>query len=225
MRIVWLIAFAAAAGLPAATSHAQLAPSYSGISSEPRAGTSEEFWFSVSSLGNCIARLKTDQSRALLGTAPASPAEAKAIRAMLGRTTGCLQYASRMVAPSDLIRGAIVEGLYKRDVRVPPAAIDVPRPPRMDPQAGAAIKPYRVLADFARCFASKHPDRVHRMITQTYLGTDKAHAAINALEPDAPECLPPNMKIQFEPTEIRLALVEALYRRAVAVPTAPGGSQ
>ena len=217
--------FAAVAGLLVTTGNAQLASTYSGFSGEPRRGTSEEFWFALSSLGQCFARMKTEQSRALLATQPASAAEAKAVREMLGRQTGCLRHASRITMRSDLLRGAIIEGLYKRDVRAPVAAVEVPRPAAVDPRSGDEIEPFEFLAEFARCFASKHPQRVHRLVTETHLGTAKSHAAIAEFEPIVPECLPPNARMQFEPTDIRLALVEALYRRSVAVPPVREGSR
>jgi hypothetical protein len=208
------LVLAAAAVLASTAGNAQLASGYSGFSSGPRQGTTEEFWFSLSRLGDCFGHTKGSQSQALLATQPSSIEEAKAVQAMLGRYTACLRHADQMRATTNLVRGAIAEGLYKRQVRVPAAAIEVPRPPAVDQETSATLVPFRVLADFSRCFAARNPDRVHRLVLETRLGTTESNAAVAALDPLASECLPPNLKIQFEPNDIRLSLVEALFKRS-----------
>ena len=119
-----------------------------------------------------------------------------------------------MQASTVMIRGAIAEGLYKKDNSAPPPAVKVAQPAAIAKGAESSIQPYRLLADFSRCLAASHPDAVHRLLTTTRLGEAASGEAIAALAPDFDECLPPNVRIEFPPGELRLALAEALYNHA-----------
>lgn len=207
-----------AIALPA---QAQLAPGYSGQSSAPIQGTQDEFYWSLNELGRCLAKSRKREARALVMSSAGSPAEATALKAMIGRPTMCVRGASMMGAPTWMIRGAIAEGLLHK--LAAPLLAPIPPPPRRRPAKGemAGITPQIVLADFTDCLAAAHPAEARALLAAP-LGGKAETAAVSALVPGFDACLPPKFKIAFSAAEIRLGMSEAMFRRAAAAPSPVG---
>jgi|GEM_PF-2950880 len=205
----WFAALLAVAGF-AGSAQAQLSPGYSGHSGIRYMG-GEESWWTLRQLGDCLARSGTAASQALLATRPGTAAETAATRSLLRRYSLCLRHANRLSAPRNLIRGAVAEGLYRSTFAAPPPA------QALDPEEEANRPPLPFVTDFATCFAKVRPAEVHALLTTTRLGTSDEHAAFERLAPQLGQCIPQGVTLTGVPApQVRLALAEAIYQRAVA---------
>lgn len=212
-----LLVAGAAALVASAPAAAQLSTSRSGVPGV-REASLDEFYWSMRQLGDCLAERKPADSRALVTSAIGSATEQRLSKALVGRGTSCLRHLSRMGTSTDMLRGAIAEGLYAREVSTPPAPRPAPAPLGLPAGLGAAhmamLIPRTRLADFARCYASAHPAAVHDLLATTRLGDDKERAAIARMAADFGPCLPADVEVSIDPPSVRLALAEALYRNA-----------
>ena len=209
---------AAACALASATfapvAHAQVASGHSG-SPGPRAGVPEEFWWALRQMGECFAKTKAEHAKELLATEPRSQAEANAASSLLGRYTVCLRHGNRIRLTTDVLRGAVAEALYKKEFSAAPPPVLGSAVSGMSEVASAGG--HRLLTSFARCYASIQPESVHRLLTTTKLGGKQERAELSTMKPDFARCLPPNSAFNFHPSDVRLAMAEALYRRSSAL--------
>ena len=213
---------AAAAAFPASAATAQLAPGYSGQSGVMSFGHSDA-WFNVRQLGHCLARLKTAQARALILAEPGSEAEEQAARALIGRETSCLIYATRLEFTRDMLRGTVAEALYRREISTPPSAGQPPPSTLqaldgMDQRRRRILLPRLLVSDFSSCLAAAEPVLVHRLITTTRLGTSEEREQVSAMAGRFEACVPQGARLQPYSEIIRLGLADALYKRAVSTP-------
>jgi hypothetical protein len=201
-----------------ASASAQLSPGTSGFSDEPRTLTDDDSLRAIRDLGNCLARTKVALARTFVSTTPGTPAEVAASRALIGKNTACLSLASRARMPIWLLRGVVTEALYRNHQPAALSRVGDPLPATFSTQA-VQSEPYALLADFSRCFAASHPDKLHYLLTQTRVGTKEEKAAFTSMEETFGSCLPNRVKLGFDPMEIRFGLAEAAYRRsATALP-------
>ena len=217
MTRVWPLAAGAAlvAVAAPASSLAQLAPGFSGSSSTSYMDANE-YWRTLRSFGACFARESESMAVALLATEPDSKAERELYKQITGREKNqpCLTDTS-MYVPAPLLRGAVVEGLYKRGVALPAEL-------RLAPPAAEV----RTLGEAARCYAARHRSEVEALIAGTAPGSKKELAALSAMAPRFYACLPAKaQKLTFNPTQVRYRLAEALLRMPAAAVAQPAAQE
>ena len=195
-----LLSLGAAAG-PGASASAQLAPGLSGKSTTYYAGR-EESLRDLTFFGRCYAKKNRDDALALIATRPSSAEEARVYAKLFGRDNLlCLAPGTSLRAPLAYVRGAIAEGLFLAEGRVPPShALPVPAPAQV-----------RNLSDAARCYAAGHKEQVQTVLA-TRVGSREENEAVSALLSDFAACLPAGVKVNFDATVIRFRLAEALLR-------------
>jgi hypothetical protein len=199
-----LVAFAAL-WLAAVPAQPQIAPGRSGTSGV-RYLPEPDGWFAIRQLGLCIAQSKRDNARAFIAATPNSEEEDRLVQALIGSETSCLRNANYLVFTRDYLRGSVAEALYHRDYGSPP-----PAAPAESEQVDV-----RDLRSFALCFAMVRPDLVHRLISTTRLGQDEEGEAMSGMSGEFGQCLPAGLTLNLNPQEVRVALAEAIYRRASA---------
>ncbi|HEY0148360.1 MAG TPA: hypothetical protein VGB70_05090 [Allosphingosinicella sp.] len=225
MRSKYPAGRAAALGLAllaaAAPVQAQLAPGYSGQSGT-RTASGEEYVWALGELGSCLAKSKAQLSAEFLATRRGTPAEGAAAKRLLGRNTSCLRLLNEMGVERGLLRGAVAEALYEKAAPTPPAPVSAAAAAagRMTTAQLKALGYDGLIESVTGCWAAKRPDLVHSLLLDTKLGSDAEAAAVEAMTPRFAECLPTNVKLNLAPSELRLALAEAAYKR-VAPPRAP----
>ena len=183
---------------------AQLAPGYSGYSTAPEAGTDKDYLFMMRQLGSCLAASKTKLAVAMLAAPENSAAEGRAFQDLFNaRNNNCLGAVVRATVVRAQVRGALAEALYRRNLR-----------------AGATVRPVVTdvsgeevgnLADFARCYVSRHPAEARALLDDTKLGTSEERAAVIAMSGDFQTCLPAR-EVELSPSDIRMVLAEVLYK-------------
>lgn len=189
---------------------AQLAPGYSGQSSAPTEGVADDYWLLLRGIGPCVAQGKQADAAVFLATEPGSPAETRAFRELFGsQRNKCMQNFVSAVFLRAHLRGALAEGMYELvgAGRAAPASV----------AAGSEDHdaPIADLRDFGRCYVAMHPAKAHALLVDTRLASDAEKAAVRAMASDFGGCLPADREVKLNPAEVRMALAEALYHRAV----------
>ena len=193
-----------ALGLTAQGASAQLAPGYSGTSSEGRMFVgNEETWQTLRVFGACYARLNPPRALEIIAAEPGSAQERETFRRVMTGPQDCMGYVRRMRAPFAYMRGAIAEGLCKRNVAVPESLRRAP------PARGADS---HSVAESAGCVAATRAEQV-RALLATPLGSRRERDAAQAVMRDAfPACMPSGVSVDLSPALVRYALAEALLR-------------
>ena len=183
---------------------AQIAPGLSGSSSTMTFVDNGEAFRTLNAFASCYARQNTAQALELIATEPASREESTTYRRMFRRNNfACLSEGTTLRMSMALVRGAIAEGLYKRDIALPPQLVQSP------PAHGTV----RTLSEAARCIAAARRERVQALVEGTRPGSREEYEALISLAADLPPCLPETARIRrFDPTQIRFRLAEALWR-------------
>ncbi|HEX9954038.1 MAG TPA: hypothetical protein VGB48_02340 [Allosphingosinicella sp.] len=201
-----------------APAQAQLAPGYSGQSGT-RQATDEEYLWALGELGACLARTKTKQAEAFLASGRGTPAEDAAVKRLVGYNTACLSLLNEMGVERTLLRGTIAEAFYKKLAPAPlpeAASSAAAAPGRMSAASLKALGYDRFMEGVTACWAARRPALVHSLLTETKLGSQSESDAVAAMGSVVAECLPANLKLKFHPSELRLALAEAAYKRVSA---------
>lgn len=175
--------------------------------------SNEEGLQEVVGFGDCYAKQQPGKALRLIATRPASREEAQTYVSLFKKHyQSCLGDVTRLSADLSLIRGAIAQGLYKRQVPVPAALM----------QTVPAVAQVRNVSDAARCYVASHREEARRVVAETKVGSRKEHDAVVKLLPDFFKCVPGGANAQFSATLVRFRLAEALLR---TVPSAaPAGS-
>ena len=196
-----------AAASPAA---AQLSSSASGSSDAPVEAHESAYWSMMSGMGSCMADQKPDLARAFLATTIDSSEEGAAFKALFDKRYNlCLGNFVKAGMVRAHVRGIAAEGLFED---LDQAALTQPATP---PAAPAAIAN---MHDLARCFVIAHPDKARNLLAQTRLATKGEESFVGGLAADFSACLPDNRAVKLNPTSVRLAVAEALYRVATGAP-------
>jgi len=205
-----------AGGLAASGASAQLSPGVSGSSSLTYFDN-DEAMRTLRVFGICYASRHPEDSLAFMATDPASQAEADLYRRMFRRDNqNCLGENTEIAVPVALVRGAIVEGLYRNGTALPANLALSPPPPGT---------PIRTLSEAARCYTVGHRDQVRTLIEQTQPGSRQELAALTEMAPDFFRCIPDTARgRRFDSAQIRYRLAEALYRMP-ATSTASAGQE
>jgi hypothetical protein len=205
------LAFAAAAFVTPAAS-AQIAPSMSG-SSSTRIIDDSESWRTIVGFGSCFARRYPNDVVALLATDPGSPSENELFREVISRRAAvCLSGGDRVRMPRWIIRGAIIEGLYRSRAAVP-ANLTVSE----TPAPGTASS----LTSAAFCYAARHPEQVRSLLQDTRAGSRDEYESLTTMAEEFFGCYAAGAGAQqLDPTMIRYRLVEAALRLPQASPVA-----
>ena len=205
-----LLSLALSAGLGSAA-HAQIPSSRSGSSSLEYL-SNEDGLIAVMEFGECYAKGETRKALRLLATPPSTREEAKTYVALFkGSNQACLKNIIELNADIAMVRGAIVEGLYKKRIPIPPELIQsAPAPAEAADLSGAA-----------RCYVGGHRLEAMRLLAQTRPGGRKEFDMIDRLMPDFSKCVPKGTKLSFPATIVRFRIAEALLRTAASA--APAG--
>lgn len=192
--------------VPVAPVVAQLAPGYSGTSSAPERGSEAEYWFMLRQLGDCVATTKTAQAEALLAAEIDSKAEGRAFTALFGgRSNSCMRnFVSATIIRSQ-VRGVLAEALFKRNLRNG-RAIHLVEP---------AVSEVTTIHQFARCYVYREPAAAMHLLMETRLKSDEEVSDVQTMSSGFAKCLP-NRTVSLDPTNVRLALAEALYHSSAA---------
>ena len=202
--------FLAAMGMSlalAAPAQAQLSPSTSGYSSAPtEAGEAEAMRF-MRRLGSCIAERKHDLGVAFLASEIGSPAEDAVVAELFkGNRNICMGNMISASMQRAYIRGSVAEWLYK----------SVTEDRRLNAVAAGAHEPEVIVSmhDFADCFVARQPAVADGLVTQTLLGTEGETEYVRQMAQEFGPCLPSGREVRIVPTQIRMAIAEALYHAA-----------
>jgi hypothetical protein len=173
---------------------------------------------------DCIVGKKPAESRALLRTLPNSPQQARAVTALIGKSTACLKYSGQMALSPILFRGAIAESLWRGDAATRPS---LPRAQAdaADYERFAAILnggyprgatdpdwPATLLSRWmAFCAVRADPAAVDRLLA-TASGSADELRALAGIRPSLAGCLAQGQTIQTNRITTRALLAEALYQ-------------
>jgi hypothetical protein len=205
------------AGSPEAAP-AQLPSGYSGSSSLTNID-GEEAYRTLRAFGACYAERNLAQALMLIATDPSSREEADTYRRLFRHEVQCLgtETDTEMRFPLPMVRGAIVEGLYRNHADLPAhLALTAPAP-------GA---PIRKLSEAARCFTAQHRDQARALVETTVPGSRQEYEMVSRMVPDFFRCLPDTARDRrFIATQLRYSFAEALYRMPAASPAPAGESR
>lgn len=205
MRFGTVLIASICAALPGLPAHAQLSPGYSGYSSAPAEGTEEEYWYLIRQLGYCLSSTKSEQSVAILSTAPGSKEEREAWNRLFTqrRRNPCMQNFVSATIVRGQVRGSIAEALYIRatDDQV------TQRPPTL-----AAPDAISDIHDFADCYVASHYLDASRLLRETRVATKGELQFLKEIAGSFGPCLPSGSEVVLDPVDIRFAIAEALYR-------------
>lgn len=190
-----------------APARAQLSPGTSGHSSAPtEAGEAEAMRF-MRRLGSCIAERKHDLGVAFMASEIGSPEEDAVVAELFkGNRNVCMGNMVSATMQRAYVRGSVAEWLYKS------AAGDR----RLDAVVAGAREPEMVVSmhDFADCFVARQPSVADGLVTQTLLGTEGETEYVRRMAQSFGPCLPSGREVRIVPTQIRMAIAEALYHAA-----------
>lgn len=208
MNRVYLLMAVFLATIGQSAAQAQLAPGYSGQSSAAREASAPEYWYMLRQMGACVATEKRDDATAFLATTPGSDAETRVFRKMFGsnRNFGMRDFVSASFIRAHL-RGSIAEGLYEGLALQPPSSSPSSSPETAQPLAN--------LHDFARCYVALNAAAAHELMISTRMNTVEERKTVARMASGFAPCLPAGREVSLSPLDVRLALAEALYKRAV----------
>ncbi|MGZ8287441.1 MAG: hypothetical protein ACXW27_15660 [Allosphingosinicella sp.] len=167
----------------------------------------------VVGFGACYAKEHPEKALRLIATRPASREEAQTYVSLFKKHyQSCLGDVTRLSASLALIRGAIAQGLYKRNTPLPAALM----------QTAPTTAQVRNLSDAARCYVASHREEARSLVAETKVGGRKEYDAVVKLMPDFLKCVPGGAKAEFTATLVRFRLAEALLRTAPAGASAGG---
>ena len=203
-----------AALVAASPAHAQLAPGASGWSSAPTEASEAEYWIMMRRMGLCLADAKREQSVAFMDATPGSAAEDAAVKALFNRSRNrCMgNFVSASMLRSHM-RGVVAEGLVEL----------LPDQQRQALARSGGTPPAEVLNfhDFARCYVANHPSVAIDFLSQTKVATDGEREAIRQMASDFGPCLPADREVRINPMNARMAIAEAVFHAARALPAEP----
>ncbi len=201
-----------ALGLPASPVAAQISNGASGSSSMFYLN-SEQAMEEVVGFGACYAKENTAKALRLIATQPSSREEAQTYVALFKRPyQACLGDVTNLGSNLPMIRGAIAQGLYKRQAPLPAALM----------QTAPAPAQVRNLSDAARCYVATHREQARSLVVDTKVGGRKEYDAVMKLLPDLLKCVPSGARAQFSAPLVRFRLAEALLRTAPAATSTEG---
>jgi len=207
MRRVAYFLVALLAAVPSAA-WAQLGSGRSGSSSERTIIGGREVWDELNAFGECFATKQSKDAFRLVAPEAGSADEAKVYKSLFSKEQYCLGDLSAMSVPWQLVRGAIGEGLYKRQVPLPR---ELAFPRDLPPEKVKSVM------DAATCYAARHPADARALIA-TKPDSKEQEAALDAHWADFGACLPPNMPagFKFDTLLLRYRIAEALWRLGMA---------
>ncbi len=208
-RFALLAVFASLLVSQGSPSLAQLGPGYSGYSSAPREGTDRDYWHLIRQLGYCLSSSKPDESRDFLATKPGSQGENEAWDGLFRqrRRNPCMRNFTSATMLRAHVRGSIAQAIFKR-------AFD-DREGRMEP---VFYEPdiVRNIHDFADCYVAANFESAQTLVNDTRISSEGEIEYIRGMVDGFGPCLPSGADVRIEPTAVRLAIAEALFRTTLA---------
>ena len=184
---------------------AQLAPGYSGYSSAPREGTNVDYWRLIRRLGSCLSNSKAEASLDFLSTTPGTASEGEAWDGLFKnrRANICMRgFASASMARSH-VRGSIAQAIFLRSLDED----ESPYSPQLRPVSSVSG-----IHDFADCYVAGHYSTAKALVSETRLSSEGEFEFVKTMASGFGPCLPDGAEVEIEPTAVRLAIAEALYR-------------
>lgn len=196
---------AASGLLLAAPCAAQIAPGQSGTSSMSYLSSSEA-WETLTEFGKCYANYSRTDAVKLVSTQAGSADEANTYRRLFSKAyQSCLGTVEELQFSYGMVRGAIAEGLCRKQIPVPSALIinHAPDQPQVHTLSEAAI-----------CYTARHIEAAKNLVGLTKPGSKKEAAAIDALWLDFGQCVPTTASaaLKLDITLVRFRIAEALWR-------------
>lgn len=191
----------------------QLSPSASGFSDAPVQADKTAYWLMMNEMGACVAANKNEQARQFVASTIDSAAESAAFDALFHpRRNPCLRNTIFAGMLRSHARGVVAEGLFERlpDEHLAAAVT-----------SGASKQDSIVtLHDFARCYALANPGKASDLLRRTRVATRGETEFVRSMSGEFAPCLPAGREVTLQPTSVRFALAEALYRLATGAPAA-----
>lgn len=164
----------------------------------------------------CVAKRAPTRIDSLLSTAPGSPKEASILSSFQSRLDWCVPGDDSIGFPWSLLRGALVEALYKERFPQPlPAAAAVPASvlaawtaPHLT--SGGTVE-LEYFHGVARCVVARDPRRVEKLLTTIPMSSDEA-LALRPIRPALPGCIDSGIAFTASRESLRGLLAEALLR-------------
>lgn len=164
----------------------------------------------------CVAKRAPGRIDVLLGTAPGSQKEVDLLRTFQSRLDWCLPAGDSIGFPWTLLRGALVEALYKERFPEPLPAADVVAAdvlaawtaPHLT--SGGTVE-LEYFHGVARCVVARDPRQVEKLLATAPLGPDEA-AALRPIRPLLPPCIDSGIGFTASRESLRGLLAEALLR-------------
>ncbi len=204
-RLAFIFLLTSSVMFSATHASAQLSPGHSGYSSAPRDGSDRDYWHLIRQLGYCLSSSKADESFEFLATEPGSQAEGEAWDSLFRhrRRNPCMRRFSSATMLRAHVRGSIAQAIVSR-------AFDDSEE-RMEP---VFHEPEIVsnIHDFADCYVASNFADAKMLITQTRISSEGELQYVQELAGGFGSCLPQGSAVRIEPTAVRLAIAEALFR-------------
>ena len=173
--------------------------------------------------GDCAADLHRERSISLLEHEPSSNAGQKIAEIIAHNSQSCLGNDNeRLAFQASLLRGAVAEGLYRKDFPTFPGLAPDENPdfvPRkfvpaddVEPETGLRNA---VFHGFAACVIDAAPMQAHNLL-QTDAASGEERVVFATMGDALSICLPQGESFEIQPQRLRAAIAEALYRAAVA---------
>ena len=195
---------------------AQLGTGVSGYSSAPLEGSNRDYWYMIRQLGYCLPVRKSEESLAFLATEPGSREESKAWKKLFSSRVRnpCMQNFVRASIVRGHVRGSIAEALFLRKMKSgkPIASFNTKSPVVVNN-----------IYDFGQCYVANHFKKAHAMLSETKVATKGELQFVKEIAVDFGPCLPAGRDVRVDPTNVRYALAEALYKSTLQ--TSPSSSQ
>jgi hypothetical protein len=164
----------------------------------------------------CVAKRAPTRIESLLRTAPGSAKESNILSTFQSRLDWCLPTDESIGFPWTLLRGALVEALYKEQFPTPLPAAQAAAPEVLTAWAaphlssGGTVE-LEYFHGVARCVVAHDPVLVERLLATTPMAADEVRA-LKPIRPLLPGCIDAGIGFTASRESLRGLLAEALLR-------------
>jgi hypothetical protein len=165
---------------------------------------------------DCVAKRAPTRIESLLRTAPGSPTESTILSSFQSRLDWCIPGEDSIGFPWTLLRGALVEALYKAQFpellpaapAAPPEALAAWAAPNLTSGGKVELEYFHGVA---RCVVARNPQLVGKLIATTPMAADEV-AALRPIRALLPGCIESGISFTASRESLRGLLAEALLR-------------
>jgi hypothetical protein len=164
----------------------------------------------------CVAKRAPTRIESLLRTAPGSAREANILSTFQSRLDWCLPTEESIGFPWTLLRGALVEALYKEQFRIllpvaQPVAAEILAAWTAPHLTSGGKVELEYFHGVARCVVAHDPLLVERLLATTPMAADEV-SALKPIRPLLPGCIDSGIAFTASRESLRGLLAEALLR-------------